>query len=275
MKTPVSLFVGLLAGFFLMFPFHAYAASDAGDAAGTIHLFNGKDLSGFYKFVKERGRDNDPKNVFTVQDGMIRISGEEFGCITSNEEFENYTLIVEFKWGELTFAPRVAAARDSGVLVHSVGEDGAYGGVWMRSIECQLIEGGTGDFIVVGDGSEAFQITCEAAPEKCNDCPVFQPGGQPVTVNSGRVNWFGRDPAWQDVKGFRGKQDAEKPVGEWNRYEITMEGGKISVKLNGVLVNQCTNARPSKGRIQIQSEGAELFVRRVDIVPLAAAGTAK
>ena len=116
-------------------------------------MFNGKNLDGWYTFIKDRGKNVDPKKVFTVKNGMIRISGEEFGCITSNDEFENYKITVEYKWGEITYEPRVDKARDSGLLLHSIGEDGGSDGTWMHSIECQIIEGGTGDFIVVGDGS--------------------------------------------------------------------------------------------------------------------------
>src|SRR5665648_376453 len=123
-----------------------------------IQLFNGKDLNGWYTFIKGKGRNNDPNKVFTVQNGLIRISGEEFGCITTNEAYENYKLLVEFKWGDITFAPRVDKARDSGVLLHSTGEDGGYSGIWMHSIECQIIEGGTGDLLVVGDGTEKFSL---------------------------------------------------------------------------------------------------------------------
>ena len=47
--------------------------------------------------------------------------------------------------GQETCSPRVNNARDSGILLHSTGEDGAFSGIWMHSIECQLIEGGTGD----------------------------------------------------------------------------------------------------------------------------------
>ena len=57
-----------------------------------IKLFNGKNLDGWYTFIKGKGKNNDPNNVFTVKNGLIRISGEEFGCITTNEEFENYSL---------------------------------------------------------------------------------------------------------------------------------------------------------------------------------------
>ncbi|MDP2041994.1 MAG: DUF1080 domain-containing protein [Algoriphagus sp.] len=231
----------------------------------TVILFNGKNLDNWYTFVQHRGRDSDPKNVFTVQDGMIRISGEEWGCITTNNEFENYRLVAEFKWGEKTFEPRVKNARDSGILLHSVGEDGGSEGIWMYSIECQLIEGGTGDFIVVGDGSENFSITSPVAEEKLGNSPVFQAGGKETTVNRGRVNWYGRDPDWKDVIDFRGNQDVENPVGEWNRVECLVEGDKISIFLNGKLVNQASNVRPSRGKIQIQSEGAEIFFRKVEL----------
>ena len=236
--------------------------------SNAIQLFNGKDLGGWYTFIKDRGRDQDPLKVFTVQDGLLRISGEELGCVTTTQEYENYRLVAEFKWGEKTWAGRVDKAMDSGILLHSIGEDGAYGGIWMHSIECQVIEGGTGDFIVVGDGSDQFSMTVPAAPELQDKCPVYQLGGKAVTLNGGRGNWFGRDPDWKDVKGFRGKQNVEKPAGEWNRYECIAEGSRITLVLNGVVVNQCFDVRPHKGRIQIQSEGAEIFFRRVELIPL-------
>jgi hypothetical protein len=234
----------------------------------TIKLFNGKNLDGWYTFIKEKGKNIDPSNVFTVKDGMIRISGEEFGCITTNDEFENYKLTVEFKWGEITYDPRVDKARDSGILLQSVGEDGAVGGIWMNSLECQLIEGGTGDFIVVGDGSKNFSVTCTVAAEKQGDSYIYQPGGNNVTINEDRINWFGRDPGWQDIKGFRGAKDIEKPVGKWNKIECIVKGGDISIYLNDTLVNHAVDSQPRKGKIQVQSEGAEIFFRRIEIAAL-------
>jgi hypothetical protein len=233
-----------------------------------LKLFNGKNLDGWYTFLKDRGRNNDPNKVFTVANGMIRVSGEEWGCITSNEEFENYKITVMFKWGEITHSPRVNNARDSGLLLHSVGEDGGSEGIWMHSIECQIIEGGTGDFIVVGDGSGDFSVTCPAAEEKQGGSYVFKSGGNPVTINQGRVNWFGRDPEWKDIKGFRGAHDVEKPAGKWNRLECIVKGKEIRIYLNGTLVNQATDVLPQKGRIQLQSEGAEIFFRKIEITHL-------
>ena len=238
------------------------------NAKASQKLFNGKNLDGWYTFIKDRGRNNDPNRVFTVQNGLIRISGEEFGCITTNNEFENYELLVEFKWGEKTYSPRIDKARDSGVLLHSVGEDGGSSGTWMYSIECQIIEGGTGDFIVVGDGSEKFAVTCPVAQNKQGSSYVFNPSGNNVTINTGRINWFGRDPEWKDLKGFRGVENVEKPVGKWNKIVCIVKGQEITIYLNGIMVNHATEVRPGKGRIQIQSEGAEIFFKRINISPL-------
>ena len=234
-------------------------------AKKKIKLFNGKNLDGWYKFLKEKGRNNDPNGVFTVNNGLLTISGEDWGCITTNEEFENYKLVAEFKWGGKTHDPRLEKSRDSGILIHSVGEDGAHGGTWMKSIECQIIEGGTGDFIVVGDGTPKFSITCPVKPEKQGNSPVFDPKGEKVTVNSGRINWYGRDPEWKDIKGFRGANDVEKPVGKWNKLVCIVKDKEIAVYLNNKLVNHAFDVKPSKGKIQVQSEGAEIIFRKIDI----------
>ena len=238
------------------------------NSLGQVQLFDGHSLEGWYTFLQDRGRDNDPKDVFTVVDGTIRISGEEWGCITTNAEYENYKIVLEFKWGELSYEPRLENARDCGLLLHSRGEDGGSQGIWMHSIECQMIEGGTGDFIVVGDGSDAFQVTCNVQTDPEGNHYFSREDGHPQTIKEGRINWWGRDPEWKDVFGFRGKQDVEKPVGEWNTLECIVSGDQITVMLNGTLVNKATNVKPSKGRIQIQSEAAEVFIRRVELTPL-------
>ncbi|HLT93810.1 MAG TPA: DUF1080 domain-containing protein [Membranihabitans sp.] len=234
----------------------------------VIKLFNGENLDGWYTWLRGIGRDQDPKNVFTVEDGMIHISGEIWGCITTEEEYENYHLITEFKWTGHTFEPRLDRARDCGILLHSVGEDGAYSDTWMNSIEVQIIEGGTGDFIVVGDKTENFAITCPVAPEKQGSSHVYDPDGEMVTIHGGRINWWGRSPEWKDVIDFRGAQDVENPVGEWNTLECIASGDSITVILNDVVVNKAYDVKPSKGRIQIQSEAAGILFRRVDLIPL-------
>ncbi len=234
-------------------------------------LFNGKDLTNWYRYVQEQGKENDPTGVFTVQDGKICISGEKMGCITTNEAFENYRLILEYRCTGAALPPRENNTRDCGVLVHSIGDDGAWGKTWMYSIECNIIEGGTGDFIVVGDKTDRFSITADVKEERSpQNCPIFEPNGtgKPFTSHGGRIDWWGRDPRWTDTKGFRGAQDLEKPVGEWNTLEIICDGGTITNIVNGVAANRAYNVQPTCGKIQIQSEFAGFEFRRITILPL-------
>ena len=250
------------------------SASGVG-SSNAIQLFNGKNLDGWYSFIKDRGRDADVKKVFTVSDGLIHISGEEYGSIVTEKEYDNYKLVVEFKWGTKTYEPRIDRARDNGVLIHSTGVDGGYAGTWMHSIECQIIEVGTGDFLVVGDGSDRFALTSPISPDTSKG-KFYKAGGTPYTIHKGRINWYGRDPLWKDKLDYRGPHDVENKVGEWNKLECIAEGDKVTVFLNNVLVNEAWNVKPSRGKIQIQSEGAEMFVRSVELIPLAvAAGNAK
>jgi hypothetical protein len=228
--------------------------------------FNGKDLSGFYTYLHESKYD-DPKGVFTVKDGVLDISGEDFGGLTTRDEFHDYVLIAEWRWGDRTFGSRKRNARDSGLLLHCVGADGAAGGNWMESQECQIIEGGCGDFIIVGGRDSKPSLTCETRVGPDSQL-YYEKGGKPETKNAARFNWWGRDPAWKDVLGFRGGRDVEKPAGEWNRMEVICDGDSITNIVNGYVVNAATGSSLTKGKILIQSEGAEIFFRKIEIRPI-------
>lgn len=260
-------------GFFaLLLNVQESTAQMANPVSPTLRLFNGKNFDGWYTYLKGRGRDYDPKKVFKVEDGMIHISGTEFGCITTNEDYENYKLVIEYKYDKdnpQSPAIKDGVARDGGLLLHSQGRDGAYSGIWMSSIEVNIIEGGTGDFIVVGDGSEQFQITAHVADQKQAGSYLFDPNSNYLaTIYRGRINWLDRDPTWQNVRGFKGKKDLENPLGEWNTLECIVYGDKITVYLNGHFVNEAINVRPSKGKIQIQSEAAAMLIKKIDLTPL-------
>lgn len=246
----------------------------------TIQLFNGKDLSPFYSWLVG-DHYADPSRVFTVVqqvDGApaIRISGETFGGIITRQRYRRYRLVVEFRWGLLTWAPRAARARDGGILLHCEGPDGNtradFNGPWMRSIEAQIIEGGTGDFLMVGgfepDGSQIIPTMTATVEIARNGQPTFTPQGEPRAYTGGRINWSGRDPDWKDVIDFRGVQDVESPVGEWTRLEVIVEDDRITNIVNGRVVNVGTAPSLKEGRILIQSEGAEMYVRRVEVRPL-------
>jgi hypothetical protein len=64
------------------------------------------------------------------------------------------------------------------------------------------------------------------------------------------------------------KTDAEKPNGQWNTIEVVCDGDKITNIVNGVVVNEATHASETKGRILLQSEGAEVYYRNIELQPL-------
>lgn len=247
-----------------------------------VDLFNGQDLSGWYtwmrqpepssivegmekdeegKYIDVLGKNNDPLKVFGVveEDGekSIRISGEVFGILVTEREFENYHLRLQFKWGEKKYAPRENEKRDSGILYNSIGPEGAWGGVWMKSLECQVQEGDCGDYISV----DTVMVDIPAVRME-DERYYYTPGVEMMTFSPERSYCDHID------------EDYEKPNGEWNTIEVySVDGNSIHI-VNGNVNNRVYNARYlengqevplTKGKIQLQSEGAELFYRNVQI----------
>ncbi|NQV22950.1 MAG: DUF1080 domain-containing protein [Rhodopirellula sp.] len=246
---------------------------------GPIKLFNGRNLKGFYTWIRD-SQYSDPQKVFTVHDGMIHISGDGYGGLITNREYRDYHLILEFKWGEKTWGNRVDRARDSGLLLHCWGPDGCYSNTWMASIEAQIIEGGVGDILVLtgsdpGTGQVLpTSLTAEITKDRDGE-KVWKQGGERVTISSGRINWFGRDVDWADSTGFRGKDDVESTFGKWTRMEVIADGGHLLYKVNGVVVNEAFEAKPDFGKLLLQTEQAEMFVRRFELWPIGKAPTDK
>src|SRR5436309_2530887 len=104
-----------------------------------IALFNGKDLSGWTTWLADSKRE-DPRGVFSVQDGAIRISGDGFGYLATKKVYRDYRLVAEFKWGRKNWRGREQNARDSGIFLHATGPDGnSYdgNGAFCCAVECQ------------------------------------------------------------------------------------------------------------------------------------------
>ncbi|MFI3321118.1 MAG: DUF1080 domain-containing protein [Rikenellaceae bacterium] len=242
----------------------------------VIKLFNGKNLDNWYTYLRDRGKNVDPNGVFTVKDGLLRISGEEWGCITSNEEFENYVITLRYKWGEETHGARKGVARDSGLLLHSRGEDGAQATAWMYSLEVNIYEGRTGEIINISskEQDELASLTAIVDPktdtEGSNWGSQYMFGGkEKVILGRGEIYWRDFDKeSWPNVVGSRSPQDIEYPHGEWNTLECVVAGDKLYVILNGQLINQAKNISHSRGKIQIQSEGAEIYYSDIIIEKL-------
>lgn len=231
-----------------------------------IPLFNGKDLSGWDTFLSYQpgsdntdilGVNNDPDGIFSVVDGTIRIDGRIWGALTSNEEFENYHLRLKFKWGEIRYPPREQEKRDSGLLYHCVGPHGAQSDHWMRSHESQIMEGDCGDYHSL-DGA-MIDIETETVEIDGNKNLKYKKGGNLLADIHQRV-----------IKS----ETNEKAHGEWNVMELIADGDKVTHIINGKVVLDASNSSQTvdgrkapltKGKIQLQSEGAEIFYKDIEI----------
>ena len=79
-------------------------------------------------------------------------------------------------------------------------------------------------------------MTARAGTDRDGEA-VFDPKGEAREFESGRINWFGRDPEWADRLGFRGRQDVESPLGQWTRLEVIADGDRVTNLVNGTVVN--------------------------------------
>jgi hypothetical protein len=195
-------------------------------------LFNGKNLDGWYVFSKY-GIDTDTEKAFNVENGVIHLDGESMGYLCTKDTYRNYYLRVVFRWGEKRYPPRQNQRRDSGILYHF--PNGEKDVLWPKSIECQIQEEDCGDYWCV-NGATA-------------DSP-----------NKSKMEGT--------MKHIIRTDNFENPGQEWNTIEIICIDSKSEHYVNGHLVNQAENLSVSEGKILLQLEGAEIFYKTVDLLPL-------
>lgn len=106
------------------------------EKSGTVQLFNGNDLSNWVFKLKDPAAD--PSKVFTIQNGVIHITGQPFGYMRTKDSYSDYRLHVEWRWP--------VEPTNSGVFVHAQPPDT----IWLKCFECQLQAGNAGDFICMG-----------------------------------------------------------------------------------------------------------------------------
>lgn len=249
-------------------------------------LFNGKDFTGWEKYLAPLpgsrtplGVNNDPRGVFTVTqvDGApaIHVSGEVYGAITTTDSFDNVHIRLEYKWGPRKWPPRNGPRhyRDTGLLYWCIGAHGAGSDAWMRSVECNIMEKGVGQWWSVAGvycDVEAVKLVLDKAPwvpyrgeADGETCFVYQPGFPRTTV------------PWYD--GITPSMDYEKAYGEWNVCEVVAWGNVGIHLLNGKVNLVITNPRYREegreipmqaGKIQLQSEAAEVYFRNIQTRPL-------
>jgi hypothetical protein len=218
-----------------------------GPSAGYTPLFNGKDLTGWKTYLDPKVKDADPQKVWTVKDGEIHCIGKPYGYLLTDDEYGDYVLRVQWRWP--------AEAGNSGVFLHVTGPDK----IWPKGVEAQLHSGQAGDFWLV----DGFKLT---VPDSDNRKDPRQ-ARHFLRIGESWKKLDGKDARGRDQYKDVRKQ-FEKPLGEWNQYEITCRGDTIELVINGQHVNTGTQAEMSKGRILLQSEGAPVVFRNIEIKSL-------
>jgi hypothetical protein len=219
------------------------------------------------ELLKPIGYNKNVSNVFSVveENGepILRISGEIYGCVYTKESFENYHLKLKVKWGSKKWVPRLNEAKDSGILYHSQGECGVdYWRSWMLSQEFQIIEESMGDYWCIANS----KINIKALKENDN---------QPYTYSQkGKLIAFGEGTAAGNF--CKAGNNNEVSGNNWNELELITYGDKSLHIVNGKVVMALSNSsymdstlKPlTKGRIQLQSEAAEVFFKDIMIKPI-------
>lgn len=246
-------------------------ASSAGPPAGRQELFNGENLRGWSVAVEEQGEvDLEEQHFFQVENGVIHVypdvpagSRQPFACLTTDREYADYRLTLEYKWGARKFEPRLKAARDAGLLYHVHGPNM----VWPAGVECQIQEGDTGDTWAV---RTQIRTTVEAGQPDENQWQFAEPD------KGGQWEIIAREPG----RNLRVIKSHTNEVDGWNQVEVIVRGDEATHIVNGEAVNRVYGMRRwdpatkswqplKKGRIALQAEGAELFYRniRIELLP--------
>jgi hypothetical protein len=194
-----------------------------------VALFNGKNLEGWGFFLV------DPQlkieDVWSVKDGILVCKGEPMGYLATQQEFKDFKLVVEWRW-----APGKEPS-NSGLFSRITGEPKAV----PKCLECQLKHDNVGDLWVF----QGFKLKGDA--DRHQELDVEKLG---------------------HLLGVKRIAGNEKPPGEWNQTTVLLDGGHVSVELNGQVVNYATDCDDVPGKVGLQSEGGEIHFRTVKLLPI-------
>jgi hypothetical protein len=235
-------------------------AGGASDAQGPVDgaapvtgwkpLFNGVDFDGWQRYLGKPssaepplGIDNDPRAVFSIVtvDGepAIRISGEVWGALISRSPYCNFHLRGQYRWGTQTWPP--LSVLDSGIMYMSSGPLGA------------VNAGGNALSDPIGSGAFMVSMEFQLAPVDI--------GGM---YNLGPI-------AFQQ----QSRVQSQGLPAAWNQVEIVVRPDSVTHLLNQQAVAVGSDFRLtwpgqapvalSCGTLQLQSEGGEIFFRRLEI----------
>ncbi len=209
------------------------------------------------------GYNKNEANVFTVMEEngkpVVKVSGEIYGCIFTKQEYENYHLKLKVRWGKKKWPPRTDKLKDAGVIYHSQGACGAdYWRAWMLGQEFQIMEGHMGDY---------WSIAKAAI-----DIKAFLPEGSMNAIASERQPFLSVGAQTGNTGFCMRSTDYETINGGYTALELICFNGKSIHIVNGKVVMVLANSRYwdgkacqplTKGKIQLQSEAAEVYYKEV------------
>lgn len=220
------------------------------------------------KSLKPIGFNKDERKVFSVIDDhgtpVLRISGEIYGSSVTRQEFSNYHFRARFKWGDKKWEPRLTELKDSGLLYHSTGEFGVdYWHSWMQSQEFQIIEEGIGDYWTIARA----QIDIAASKPAGSDLYQYAKGAPWLT--------FAADSEKYGAAANHCRRGEDTEIKDaWNQIELICYADRCVHIANGKVVMALKNSRHvvdgkvvplTRGKLQLQSEAAEVFYKDVEI----------
>ncbi len=200
----------------------------AEEPAKSVLLLNGENLDGWSHVLVGEGMKKE--DVWSVKDGTLVCKGTPLGYMFTDKSYQDFTLNFEWRW-----APG-SQPGNSGVLLRIAGKPATF---MPKCVEAQLKHENAGDLWGF------FGASIDGPPERIVEIKDHESLG--------------------NFRGVKKIKAAEKPPGEWNRYEIKVSGGTIELKVNGELVNQATGLDIVSGPIGLQSEGAEIHFRNIRI----------
>jgi hypothetical protein len=205
------------------------SAADNEPPAGFVSLFNGKDFSNWKVPEGDNGH-------WKVIDGVIDYDAQSESTAEKNlwgeREYKDFVLHVDWRIKETPYVnPNVPYILPDGTHARDVKG---------KELKFALPDSDSGIFI---RGSGAHQINIFCWP-----------------IGSGEMYGVRMDKqrAPEVRAAATPRTQADKPVGEWNRFEITVRGKTVTVVLNGktVIAGAPLADLPASGRIALQHHGS-------------------
>ena len=244
----------------------AMAGSNANSVRRDWRILLAEDKLDDWTFLQADVGEEDIHNVAEIKNDRVHFLGPKFngegskpGYIATREEFANYHLRLDYRWGETRWHPRKLHRRNSGLLYHMSQRTGS---LFPDCVEFQIEEGDVGDAIMI-DTVALQGPLLGGTPLWPNWIPAFPEEYSKPVIAGGYAR------QWHIHAGQYEKLD------DWNTVDLYAFEDQAAHLVNGRIVNTLYKLRKrnssgelaplTKGRIALEFEQAEVQFRNVMI----------